>query len=246
MENIILEVCIDSVQSAVAAQKGGAARVELCDNLFEGGTTPSAGCIEITRKYIDIDLNVIIRPRGGDFCYSDIEFEVMKKDIEVAKSLGVDGVVIGILNPDGTVDMERNSKLIDLARPMSVTFHRAFDMTSDPFSTLEEVIKLGCDRLLTSGQEHTAFEGAELIAQMVEQAKDRIIIMPGAGITNRNIQKIRKITQANEFHSSGRSQANSKMQYQKNGVFMGGDLRMPEFTNSFVDTNKINAILKSE
>src|SRR5262245_53926414 len=137
---VLLEICLDSVESAVAAQQGGASRVELCDNLLEGGTTPSAGTIALARKYIDIGLHVIIRPRGGDFYYSDVEFEVMKYDIEQAKQLGANGVVIGLLTPDGAVDVERTHALLELARPMSVTFHRAFDMARDPHEALEKLI----------------------------------------------------------------------------------------------------------
>lgn len=156
-----LEICIDSVHSAIAAQEGGAVRVELCDNLFEGGTTPSAGCIQLVRENIHIDLNVIIRPRGGDFLYSPLEFEIMKQDIKIAKQLGANGVVLGILNKDGTIDQKRTAELIALARPMTVTFHRAFDVTRDPFEALEQLIDLGVDRILTSGQENTVLEGMD-------------------------------------------------------------------------------------
>src|SRR5438445_9519302 len=148
----IIAVCVDSVESAMAAEAGGAERVELCDNLMEGGTTPSAGAVAAARKKLEIKFHVIIRPRGGDFCYSDVEFEVMKRDVEFAKQLGADGIVIGILLPDGAIDVTRTRELIDIARPMSVTFHRAFDMTRDAFAALETLIDLGIDRILTSGQ----------------------------------------------------------------------------------------------
>ena len=142
-QTITLEICVDSVEGALAAEAGGAQRVELCDNLLEGGTTPSAGMIALTRQQIHIGLQVIIRPRGGDFCYSDLEFAVMQYDVNQAKQLGADGVVIGLLNPDGTVDKARTAALIDLARPLNVTFHRAFDMAVDPHQALEELIDLG-------------------------------------------------------------------------------------------------------
>jgi copper homeostasis protein len=192
---ITIEVVIDSVQSAIAAQKGGADRVELCGNLFEGGTTPSAGCIEVTRKNIQIGLFVMIRPRGGDFCYSELEFEQMQRDIELCKTLKADGVVFGILTPDGQVDKKRTAQLAALAHPLQVTFHRAFDMAKDPFQALEDIIELKkVNRILTSGLEASAYEGADLIAELIKQANNRISIMPGAGITERNITKIRNIT----------------------------------------------------
>ena len=247
MENkLILEVVIDSVESAIAAEKGGANRVELCANLFEGGTTPSAGCIEITRKYINIGLFVMIRPRGGDFIYSAIEFEQMKKDIEAAKSLGADGLVFGILTKDGQIDTQRTNELALLASPLPVTFHRAFDMTADPMQALHDLIDLkNISRILTSGQEATAFEGAELIAKLVQEAKNRIIIMPGSGVNERNINKIRKITGAQEFHTSGRTKMASQMNYRNTNTFMGGALRQSEFELSITDTNRIQAIKES-
>lgn len=241
-ENYVLEVCIDSIHSALAAQEGGAARVELCDNLFDGGTTPSAGLIEVVRENIKIGLQVMIRPRGGDFLYSDLEFEIMKKDIEMAKKLRADGVVFGILKADGTIDKKRTDELVRLARPLNVTFHRAFDMTSDPMKAIEDLMDLNIDRLLTSGLEATAYEGAELISELVRKSGDKIIIMPGSGITDRNISKIRKITGAKEFHVSGRSAIASKMQYVKSNVFMGGTLRPDEYKNSFTDERKIKNI----
>lgn len=239
MGNSIIEVVIDSVHSAIAAADGGASRVELCDNLFEGGTTPSTGTIHVVRKSIEIDLNVMIRPRGGDFFYSKLEFEIMKKDIEMAKSFGVDGVVFGILNEDGTIDKKRCLELIYLARPLSVTFHRAFDMTRDPFKALEDLKSLKVDRVLTSGQENSAFEGADLLRELVEKAGDHIIVMPGGGITEKNIARIKAITKAKEYHISGRSKIESKMAFRNHNIFMGGALRMEEFAISVADSQKI-------
>ncbi|MDF9797038.1 copper homeostasis protein [Catalinimonas alkaloidigena] len=238
-----IEVCIDSVQSAINAEKGGAVRVELCDNLFEGGTTPSAGAIAIARKQISIGLQVIIRPRGGDFLYSDIEMEIMKHDVQTAKTLGADGVVIGILTPDGKVDKARCAELIAIARPMNVTFHRAFDMTVDPYEALEDVIALGCNRILTSGQQKSAIEGKELIADLHKKANGQIIIMPGAGIDEYNISEM-KACGVEECHISARKAEKSGMQYQNHRVFMGGTLRMPEYEVLVADSERINKMTK--
>lgn len=212
----VLENCSNSIQSSIEAQKGGAIRVELCDNLAEGGTTPSLSQIQLTRENIDIQLNVIIRPRGGDFLYSDLEFESMKQDIHHCGKSKCDGVVIGILNADGTVDIERNKILVNIAREynMSVTFHRAFDRCADLFKSLEDIINLGCDRILTSGGRKTALEGKEVIKKLIEQANGRIIIMPGSGINENNIAELVEATGLIEFHGSFRSRYNGKMQYQ--------------------------------
>ena len=163
--NVVVEVCLDSADSALAAQLGGADRVELCDNLIEGGTTPSAGKIAAARGAIEIGLHVMIRPRGGDFCYSPLEVDAMLHDLAVAGDLGADGVVFGALRPDGTIDRETCARLIEAARPLAVTFHRAFDMTRDPRAALATLIDLAVDRLLTSGQEATVLEGADRIAE---------------------------------------------------------------------------------
>jgi copper homeostasis protein len=227
--SILFEACVESVEAAVAAQKGGANRVELCADLLEGGITPSSGTIWLTRQKLTIPMNVIIRPRGGDFCYNDAEFAVMKHDIEHAKALGADGVVIGILNANGTIDIERTQALIALARPMSVTFHRAFDMVRDPFAALETLIELGVDRILTSGQEETVWEGIELITELVKQAQGRIIIMPGGGITERNVARIIAHSDVTEFHAAVPKQVESQMQYRHTHVFMGGALRPLEY-----------------
>jgi copper homeostasis protein len=175
--NYKLEICVDSIESAINAQLAGADRVELCDNLPEGGTTPSVGTIISARNNLDIVLQVIIRPRGGDFLYTDLEYDIMRRDIEVCGESGVDGVVIGLLRADGNIDIERTAKLIEFAQPMSVTFHRAYDMCTDPVKGLEDIIQSGAQRLLTSGQKNKAIEGSELINKLVKQAQRRIIIM---------------------------------------------------------------------
>jgi copper homeostasis protein len=239
--SIVMEVCIDSVEAAVAAQQGGAQRVELCANLLEGGTTPSAGSILLARQKIDIDLNVIIRPRGGDFCYSGAEFEVMKVDVETAKRLGANGVVIGILKEDGSVDRERTAELVGLARPMSVTFHRAFDMARDPYQALETLVELGVDRILTSGQQVSVLEGLDVIAELVRRAGKRIIIMPGGGITERNIRKILEVSGAQEVHFVASKSVESRMRYRNPDCFMGGELRPPEFSLSVTDPERVRA-----
>lgn len=240
---IKVEVCIDSVEGAVAAQQGGAHRVELCDNLLEGGTTPSAGTIALTRQQLQIDLNVIIRPRGGDFRYSNLEFEVMKYDIEQAKGLGANGVVIGLLKEDGSLDRERTEALVRLARPLSVTFHRAFDMCRDPYELLEQLIELGVDRVLTSGQEASALEGLELISALVQRAAERIIVMPGGGINERNIEKIVARSGVKEVHVSGRRSLESPMSYRNLHCFMGGTLRPPEFSRMVTDSGRVREMV---
>ena len=240
-EPLKIEVCVDSVESALGAQAGGADRVELCDNLLEGGTTPSAGAIAIARANLSIKLQVIIRPRGGDFCYSDIEFDIMRHDVAVARELGADGVVIGILTPDGDVDKARTAELIALARPMSVTFHRAFDMTRDPYAALEDLVALGVDRILTSGQEPSVIEGLDLIAELVQRAGGRVIIMPGGG-TERNVAKVVARSGVREVHVIGPMTVDSPMQYRNPRVFMGGELRPPEYARSVTDPARIREL----
>ena len=186
---MIFEICVDSVPGVRAAKAAGADRVELCADLLEGGVTPSRGMIRQARTITGIGLSVMIRPRGGDFLFDDDEFTIMRSDIETAKAEGADGVVIGLLTAAGEVDMARTRELIALARPLSITFHRAFDMTPEPFRALDMVIELGVDRVLTSGQEASVLEGLPLIVELIERAGDRIAIMPGGGITARNIDK---------------------------------------------------------
>ncbi len=244
MKKFTLEICTGSTESALISQKAAADRVELCDNLFEGGTTPSYGSIKLARKNLKIGLQVIIRPRGGDFCYSDLEFEIMKEDIKFAKEIGVDGVVIGILNPDGTVDKKRSAELIELARPMNVTFHRAFDMTRDPFEALEDIISIGADRILTSGQEKSAIEGMFLIKDLIEKAGDRIIIMPGAGLTLNNMDRFLEYTGAKEIHVADNEYHDSKMEFRPNHIYMGGYLHLPEFGIEKTSLKGISKIAK--
>ena len=208
-----LEVIGFTIESCMIAQAAGAHRIELCDNPSEGGTTPSYGFIKTARENLSTELYPIIRPRGGDFLYSEIEFEVMKADIENCKSLGCDGVVIGILNADGTVDKKRCKQLVEIAHPMKVTFHRAFDRTNDPFKAMEDIISIGCERILTSGQKNLAIDGEELLNKLVKQANNRIIIMPGSGVNSDNIETLVKNTNATEFHTSARTFVNSKMEF---------------------------------
>jgi copper homeostasis protein len=240
-QKLTIEVCVDSVESAMAAERGGADRVELCDNLLEGGTTPSAGAIAIARERLGIKLQVIIRPRGGDFCYSDVEFAVMRHDVALAKQLGADGVVIGILTSDGEIDVARTRELIELARPLSVTFHRAFDMSRDPYRALEELIGLGVERILTSGQEPSVIEGLDLIAELVQLAGDRVIIMPGGG-TERNIQKVVVRSGVREVHVTGTTSVESPMRFRNQRVFMGGELRPPEYSRLTTDPDRIRQL----
>ena len=234
-----VEICVDSVESAVAAQNGGAQRVELCDNLMEGGTTPSVGAIEIARKLLNIKLHVIIRPRGGDFLYSASEFEIMKRDIAAAKSLNVDGVVIGLLDRDGNIDVLRTSELVEMSRPMSVTFHRAFDVCVDPFTAVDQLARIGVDRILTSGQEATAIEGADLIAKLVEYAGDRITIMACGNLTERNINRIIVATKVKEVHFTGFRSIESEMSFRNERIFMGGTLRPAEYSRAITSADMV-------
>ncbi len=209
----ILEVIGFTIESCIIARNAGANRIELCDNPADGGTTPSYGFIKAARKKSDIDLFPIIRPRGGDFFYSDDEFSIMKNDIKVCKDLGCDGVVTGILKADGSIDKQRCTQLVELAYPMEVTFHRAFDRTADAKAALEDVIETGCSRILTSGLHTQATTGASIIKTLVENAAGRIIIMPGSGIRSENIIEIATTTGATEFHSSAKTFTASEMQY---------------------------------
>ena len=218
----MVEICANGVESCLAAQEGGADRVELCAGIPEGGTTPSYGEIKVARRVLTTTrLHVIIRPRGGDFLYTDLEVERMAEDIAMCRQLGVDGVVFGCLNADGTFDLEKNRYLIECSRGMSVTCHRAFDRAVNPEQALEDVIALGFDRILTSGQQPKAEQGIDLLARLNRQADGRIILMAGSGVTEQNIRRIREATGLTEFHFSGRESVDSAMQYVNPNLYMG-------------------------
>ncbi|MBQ5777092.1 MAG: copper homeostasis protein CutC [Bacteroidaceae bacterium] len=217
----ILEVCAGSVESVAAARNGGAARVELCSALEIGGITPSVGLITEARHIEGIALNVLIRPRGGDFLYNESEVATMEQDIVAARQCGADGVVIGALTAEGDVDVQVCNRLIKAAEGMSITFHRAFDMCRNPFLALEDIISLGCHRILTSGQAASAYAGITLIKQLVEAAQGRISIMPGCGVNATNATAILNSTGCYEIHASARTSVESRMQYRHNGVSMG-------------------------
>ncbi|MCE5344899.1 MAG: copper homeostasis protein CutC [Bacteroidales bacterium] len=238
-----VEICVENIESALNAQNAGADRIELCSNLVEGGTTPSYGTIASVRDKLTIDINVIIRPRSGDFIYSDLEYDIMRREIDICGECGINGIVLGILLSEGSVDVDRTAKLIESARPMSVTFHRAFDMCSDPVLGLKDVIYSGADRLLTSGQKENAREGAELIRDLIVQANDKIIIMPGGGITESNIEWIARNTGAKEFHSTCRTVVDGEMIFRKQGISMGNGPDSMEFSRKIADPEKIKNII---
>lgn len=240
----ILEICAGSVESAVAARNGGAKRIELCAALEIGGVTPSAGLIKEARKIEGLILNVIIRPRGGDFLYNEYEIACMEEDIRLCKTLGVDGVVIGALTPDGDVDTATCKRLIAASDGMSVTFHRAFDMCRNPRKALEELITLGCHRVLTSGQAATAQAGIPLLRELVEQAARRIIIMPGCGVSSANAAAILQATGATEIHASARKSVGSGMLFRHNGVSMGNP-DSDEYARKETDENEVRKIVES-
>ena len=195
------EACVESAAGAIAAEQGGADRVELCADLAHGGCTPSPGAIEVALARLSIPVHVMIRPRGGDFCHDRIELDGMQRDIAAAKARGAHGVVLGVLHPDGTVDAPTMRRLIEQARPMSVTFHRAFDICRDPFEALASLIQLGVDRVLTSGGAPSALEGVDTLRRLVERAEERLIVMPGAGIRETNLRRIIAGSGAREFHA---------------------------------------------
>jgi copper homeostasis protein len=241
--SFLLEICVDSVESAIAAESAGAGRLELCSALSEGGVTPSAGLIESVRRNTGIKMHVLIRPRSGDFLYSGSEFSVMRRDIDNAGENGADGIVTGLLLSDGTIDVERTALLVEYASPMSVTFHRAFDMSRDHLKALEGVIDTGAERILTSGLARTAIEGAGLIKNLVMTAGDRIKIMPGGGINEYNIALLATSTGAGEYHLSARQQTGSRMTFRRKGIYMGDPRLQDEYILKNADAERIRSVI---
>lgn len=238
---MVLEICTDSVESAIAAQRGGAQRIELCSDLLEGGITPSAGLIALVRERVNIDLFVMIRPRGGDFCYSELEIEAMQKDIRQARELGADGVVLGILDERARVDVRRTRCLVELAHPLPVTFHRAIDMTPDLNSALEDVIATGARRVLTSGGAVRVTEGLAAVASMVTVAGNRISVMAGGGLTPATIVGVAEATGASEFHASLRTARPSPVKFRRQDVQMG-EIRDREYVRFVVEEDNVRAL----
>ena len=234
----LIEIATSDFLTTKSAVEGGADRIELCANLAEGGTTPSYAHIKKCREVFDIALFPIIRPRGGDFLYTKDEFEIMKNDIKLCKELGCEGIVIGLLNMDGTIDMTRTSELIELAYPLEVTFHRAFDRCKDPFAALEELIEIGCHRILTSGQKPTVSEGVDLITELNKKADDRIIILPGSGVRKDNIKMLAEKTGCIEFHSSLRGKVKSPMQFIHPAFADSGE----SYSNNEISPDEVRAL----
>lgn len=242
MNKLTTEVVVYNIESALNAQKGGADRVELCDNPSGGGTTPSSGTIQVLREQLDISLFVMVRPREGDFCYSELEYEAMKKDIRHASQHGADGVVFGILLPDGSIDIERCRELVELADPLPATCHRAFDMTNDPYKALEACIEAGFDRILTSGQEAQAHAGISLITDLVTKAADQISIMAGCGVNEDTVEDIITETGVNEIHLAAAENRPSLMAY-KNGQIDGmGSTSGKEYLVDVASESRVRAI----
>lgn len=237
-----VEVVVYNLESALKAQEGGADRIELCDNPGEGGTTPSAGIIEVVRQNLSIDVYVMIRPRGGDFLYSNYDFHAMRRDIGYAQKMSVDGVVFGILHADGTIDKKRCRELIGRARPLKVTCHRAFDMTRDPFEALEDCIEAGFDRILTSGQQPQALLGADLLGELVRKADGRIQIMAGSGVNEQTVEDIVARSGVRHIHFSAMGYRNSGMTYfNKDISAMGQAGAVGEYQIRTVDPERVRA-----
>lgn len=241
---ITVEICIDSVSSAVAAEKGGADRVELCANLTQGGTTPSSGMMKTVKAAVSIPVHVIIRPRGGDFLYSQEEVAVMLADIRTAGELGISGVVIGALTPEGDIDLSSVADMVKAAKGMSITFHRAFDMCRDPHRGIGQLIEMGIDRILTSGQQPSAEKGIPLLRELNRQYGQKISIMPGAGIRAFNARNLITETGVKEIHASAGSMSESKMLYRNESCFMGSP-QESEYELKATDAAKVRELVGS-
>lgn len=246
MNKFQFEVCANSVESCLAAQNGGADRVELCAGIPEGGTTPSYGEIITAREILKTTrLHVIIRPRSGDFLYSPIEVKTMLKDIEMAKQLGVDGVVFGCLTAGGEIDLAIMQELMKASQGLSVTFHRAFDVCRNPEQALEQIIQLGCNRILTSGQQPTAESGILLLRKLQEQAAGRIILLAGCGVNEKNINRIAQETKIHEFHFSARESIKSGMIYRNESISMGGTVHIDEYARDVTTAQRVRDTIQA-
>ncbi|NEA22310.1 copper homeostasis protein CutC [Actinomadura bangladeshensis] len=244
--SLTYEICIDSVAGAIAAEKAGAHRVELCAALFEGGLTPTLGTVRAALAAVSsIKVNVIVRPRGGDFIFDEHEVAAMEHDVALIREAGAHGVVIGALTPAGAIDRPVVERLLAAAGGLPVTFHRAFDMAADPFAALEELVELGVDRVLTSGQDVSVLEGAPLIAELVRRAGDRIIVMPGGGVTDRNVVRVVAATGAREIHFAALSEQPSPAVHRNPYPFMGGELRQPEYRRLVTTAAGVDSVIRA-
>lgn len=221
MKTYVLEVCIDSVESALQAEKGGANRLEMCSNLVIGGTTPDPMLFQMVRELCDIKIHVLLRPRYGDFLYTDYEFEMICRDVTTFRKMGADGVVVGCLCADGSLDVERMKRLRDLAGPMHMALHRAFDVCKDPLQVLQEAMNVGIQTILTSGQKDTCIEGSELLKELIQRSAGKLDILVGSGVNAEIIRKLIPEIGATCFHMSGKKVLDSGMAYRKEGVSMG-------------------------
>ncbi len=221
MKDFILEVCADSVESVLAGERGGATRIELCANLVIGGTTPGPKLFEEIRKHSNIRIHVLIRPRFGDFCYTDYEYSIMKEEVKVFRELGAEGVVIGTLKPDGTLDQKAMYGLMEEAGEMSVTLHRAFDMSINPYEAMEQAISLGVDTILSSGQKNECTQGIPLLKSLTDESRERICIQAGGGVNAAVIRRVYQATGVTAYHMSGKAALDSAMHYRKEDVNMG-------------------------
>jgi copper homeostasis protein len=237
----VLEICVDSVESAVAAERGGAQRIELCSDLLEGGITPSPGLLERVRKRLGIDVFVMIRPRGGDFCYTAEELSIMKADIEHVKQLGADGIVLGVLDTDGYVDVERTRDLVEQATPLPVTFHRAIDVSADFADSLEKIIASGAERVLTSGGRRRVADSTRDISQAIRQTRGRLIVMVGGGLNPENIATVADETGAAEYHASLNTGVPSPVRFRNDSLFLGADLER-EYMRYIVREEDVRAL----
>jgi copper homeostasis protein len=240
---VLVEACVDTVASAVAAEAGGAGRIELCANLVEGGTTPSAGTIALARERLGIPLFVIVRPRGGDFLHDADEVEAMRRDVEAARRLGADGVVIGALAADGRVDEATTRALVDAARPMRVTFHRAFDAARDAGEALETLAALGVDRVLTSGGAPSALEGAAALRALVRQAGDRLVVLAGGGLTPATVGAVVAASGVREVHVRGAERVASAMRFRRAGIGVAKPYVPDEFSRVVTTAAQIRAVV---